>query len=269
MSGRLVGEVAEWLCTPASDGLTVAERAVLLTIAERSNEKNREMWRHRGDTLTLFERICKVTGMDRSGLTKALRRLAAHGVEVRVQIGTTKAGAPVFAHRGTAMRFHLPELPASVQLPERVDEEAPISPVDNPPEDPSSSPHRAEKGWTRRHPNAGKGASQGTQTGRKGGREGTPNTSKDNPSTTDPSSCGSSTYVADVEDTPPAAATPSGENNHRHMGWEPDYIEAREYLLTLADEGQEFMNAAAIRLGPRADVADRVIHAAKLAKAAS
>jgi hypothetical protein len=50
------------------------------------------------------------------------------------------------------------------------------------------------------------------------------------------------------------------------MGWEPDYIEAREYLFTLANEGQEFMDAALLRLGERADVADRVIFAAQLAR---
>lgn len=268
MSGRLVGEVAEWLRTPAAAGLTVAERAVLLTIAERANEKNREMWRHRGDDVTLFERICEVTGMDRSGLTKALRRLAAHDIEVRVQIGKTKSGAPVFAHRGVAMRFALPALPASVSLPERVDEEAPIPPVDNPSNGPRGDPPDAEKGWTAGHPLSGKGGRGGTQTARKGGREGTPNTSKDNPSTTDPSSCGPSPYVAEEEDSPRAAATPPAGSSH-HMGWDPAYKDARALLERLPDLGGTYMAAAREHLGAETPLAELVIYAGRLAKEAS
>lgn len=268
MSGRLVGEVAEWLRTPAANGLTVAERMVLVTIAERANEKNREMWRHRGDDVTLFERICEVTGMDRGGLTKALRRLAAHDVEVRVQIGKTKSGAPVFAYRGVAMRFALPDLPASVALPERVDEEAPITPVDNSSNDPPGAPRGAEKGWTPGHPLAKKGGRGGTQTGGKGGREGTPNTSKDNPSTTDPSSCGSPSSGVAVEAGPPAAATPSGEPKI-HMGYDPIYKEARAVLGRLPDLGGTYMAAARDALGQQTPLAELVIYAGQLAKAAS
>ena len=57
MSGRLVGEVVDWLQTPAADGLTPAEAVILLVIAERAHDKTRDMWRHRIDDHSLYERI--------------------------------------------------------------------------------------------------------------------------------------------------------------------------------------------------------------------
>lgn len=269
MSGRLVGEVAEWLRTPAAGGLTVAERMVLVTIAERANEKTRMMWRHRSDDVSLSERIREVVGVSRQNLTKVFNRLAERGLEVRVQVGTTDAGKPVFAHKGHATDFRLPDLPASVRLPQSDAEMRRKEPVDNPPREPpgpSSEPSQSDaqtRGFD------AKGTPGGVAKGSKATPRGVPHPSKDTPSTTNPSSCGSPTYGVAVEDEPPADATPSGESSHRHMGWEPDYIEAREYLFTLANEGQEFMEAAIVRLGPRADVADRVICAAQLAKEAS
>lgn len=264
MSGRLVGEVAEWLRTPASAGLTLAERMVLLVIAERANERDREMWRHRGDEVTLFERLCQVTRMDRSGLTKVLKKLAARGLEVRVQIGESRSGSPVFAYRGVAMRFCLPELPASVSLPERADERAPF-PVDNPVDDTSEG---REKGCPDGDPFDGKGGRAGTQWTRKGGRAGTPNTSKDNPSTTDPSTCGSPPYVAEEESEPPPAATPSGDSKI-HMGYDPAYRDARAVLERLPDLGGTFMAAAREALGEQTPLIQLVVYAGRLAKEAS
>src|SRR5437879_4337068 len=134
MSGRLVGEVAEWLRTPAAAGLTAAERVVLLVIAERANETTRKVWRHKIDDVSASERIREVAGMSKQNLTKVFNRLAARGLEVRVQVGTTDAGKPVFAHKGHATDFRLPELPASVQLPQRDASGRTKEPVDNPPE---------------------------------------------------------------------------------------------------------------------------------------
>lgn len=269
MSGRLVGEVAEWLRSPAAAKLTMAERLVLVVIAERVKESDPEhkMLRHGSDDITLFERLCEITGMDRSGLTKALKRLSAHGVEVRMQIGTTKAGGPLFAYRGVAMRFRLPTLPASIELPERVDEEAPIKPVDNSPEGSSGAPSDAEKGWTGRDPFGGKGGREGTQNPGKGAREGIPSPSKDSPSKDSPSSCGPSPYGVAVENAPPAAAPPSGEPKI-HMGWEPTYREAVDLLQTLHDLGGRYMAQAEADLPAETRLADRVIYAAQLAKEA-
>lgn len=262
MSGRLVGEVADWLCSPAAAGLTLAERTVLLVIAERAHETTRDMWRHKVDDLSSFERICAATGLGAEALTKVLRKLAARGLEVRVQVGVTRSGAPVFAFRGRSMKFRLPVLPASAALPERVDDDPPF-PVDKPvdchdsggpeaEERADQHPLISEKGRTSIHPFA-----------EKGGRTSTPNPSKDNPSKDNPSSPMDPSSPPDVEDTPPASE--ANDNPTSHMGWDPDYREASAYLLTLAHEGQSFMDAAADQLGAAAPVTDRVIHAARLA----
>lgn len=135
MSGRLVGEVVEWLQTPVAADLTAAERCVLFVVAERANEQTREMWHHRVDECHLVDRIASAVGVSRDGLKKVFQRLARRGLEVRVAISVTKAGKPVFAHEGRSMRFRLPEFPASVSLPQRGDG-GPFSegsdPVDNP-----------------------------------------------------------------------------------------------------------------------------------------
>jgi hypothetical protein len=63
-------------------------------------------------------------------LKKIFQELAARGLEVRVQIRKDgkplfdKAGRPVYACRGHAMDFALPELPAMVQLILPVDKQA-------------------------------------------------------------------------------------------------------------------------------------------------
>lgn len=140
MSGRLVGEVVEWLQTPAAAGLTPAERCVLLVIAERANPETREMWRHRGDDQNLNDRIALAVGVKVKNIGEVFGKLAARGLEVRVMIGQGKDGRPVFAARGRPARFVLPDLPASVALPERESsgsdrtfpvDNSPVGPVDN------------------------------------------------------------------------------------------------------------------------------------------
>lgn len=266
MSGRLVGEVAEWLRTPAATGLGPAERAVLLVIAERAKDENRKMLRHRGDDVTLFDRIREVTGLSASGLSKALRRLAAHDLEVRIKIGTGPSGTPVFAYRGMAVGFHLPALPASVRLPEWPPSEATI-PVDNPADTDAPEPKKARPTG---RPSSGKPAPQGGHTGGKPAPQGGPSPSKDNPSNTSPSPGGSSPYGADVENTPPAGATPSGESgSHRYTGYEPTYREASRLLQTYPDLGGRFMAQAETDLPAGTSLAYRVIYAAELARDAA
>ncbi|MEV4059701.1 hypothetical protein [Nonomuraea dietziae] len=133
MSGKLVGEVVEWLLTPAADGLTTAERAALLVIAERAHEQTREMWRHRSDTISLYDRIAIAIGTP-AGMKKVFRRLAERGLEIRVPIGQGRDGRPVFAANGRPMRFRLPALSETSFLPDldiRGDERPPFTPVDN------------------------------------------------------------------------------------------------------------------------------------------
>ncbi|QFY09612.1 hypothetical protein GBF35_25800 [Nonomuraea phyllanthi] len=117
MAESLVGEVCAWLDTPAAQGMTTAERLTLLIIAERSNKKTRQMWAYKGDGKTLTDVIAARVGVEADSLTKVFRRLAARGLEVRVPIGVNGKGQPVFAVRGRASDYVLPELPASVELP--------------------------------------------------------------------------------------------------------------------------------------------------------
>lgn len=117
MSGKLVGEVVDWLRTPAAAGLTPNERFVLMLIAERAHDKTRDMWRHKADTETLAERMAACIGITPGALGDILARLAGRGLEARVPLAVDKKGRVVFATRGRATRFRLPELPASVSLP--------------------------------------------------------------------------------------------------------------------------------------------------------
>jgi len=74
--------------------------------------------------------------------------------------------------------------------------------------------------------------------------------------------------VAEEEDTPPATATPPGDQKI-HMGYEPTYKEARAALERLPDLGGAYMAAARAALGSETPLATLVIHAGQLAKAAS
>lgn len=278
MSGRLVGEVVGWLRTPAARALTVSERTVLLVIAERAHETTREMWGYKLDGVTQFEFLCEVLGIAPSGLTEILKKLASREIdgrkgalEVRVELGKTKAGKPVFAYRGRAMKFRLPELPASVALPESLGPDRPIppaepvdnavdEPVDNTPRESPEPPERVGEN----RPNEPKGSAGAEAYPGKGRSQPTPNPYRQAPYKDHPYSPRSSPYVAEEEDTTPAAATPPATTTH-HMGWDPTYTEARDYLFTLTNEGQEFMDAAEQELGPDAPVAMRIIRAAQAA----
>lgn len=250
MSGRLVGEVVGWLQTEPAAGLTLAERTILLIVAERSHETTREMWRHRIDDVTLYERIRAATGLGKDGLTKAFGRLAARDLEVRVPIGEGDDGRPVYARRGVAMKFRLPELPAVVALPEPVDN-PPAAPVDNPPDNsdsPDTDPGYEPKGRTHVRPN------------RPIGRTGVhPYPSKEHPSTTDPSTSVLS-LPPDVEG---SRARPRDVDNHK-IGF--DYGSACAYLLTLPGHVQATATtAAAAELGDGALPQDLRIRAAEIA----
>ncbi|MFI6909693.1 hypothetical protein ACIBKY_51120 [Nonomuraea sp. NPDC050394] len=123
MAESLVGEVAAWLESPAANPLTGAERLVLMLIAERSHKVTRRMLWHRGDRrddgskITLTETLQARAGLGERGLSDVLQRLARRGLEVRVAVGEDRRGRPVFARRGHAVDYRVPELPASVRLP--------------------------------------------------------------------------------------------------------------------------------------------------------
>lgn len=117
MSARLIGDLIEWRRTPKGSELTQAEFIVLAAIADRVlDEKTRLMRRFKGDDCDLHERICQVAGLNSASLKKVLQKLAARGLDVRVEIGKDAIGRPLYACKGRAMSFQFPELPASVTL---------------------------------------------------------------------------------------------------------------------------------------------------------
>ncbi|MEW1846247.1 hypothetical protein AB0392_50535 [Nonomuraea angiospora] len=125
MSARLFGEVAAWLESPAADGMTQSERLVLLLIAERAKDTTRRMLSFRtdrrddGTKITLTELLQARAGLTPRGLADTVQRLSKRGLEVRVPVGKDKNGVIMFARRGHATDYILPDLPASVSLPER------------------------------------------------------------------------------------------------------------------------------------------------------
>lgn len=262
MSGRLVGEVVDWLRTPVAADLTPNERFVLMLIAERAHEKTREMWRHKIDDETLAERIAGSIGVTQKALGDVLARLGARGLEVRVPIGTDKKGRTVFATRGKATAFRLPELPASMALPtgkwSGQDRTIPESePVDNPPpEPPEDTPEDEEwSGVDRTIPPNGPdrtgpyGANGPDRTG--------PYPYKDLPSKDDPSSPVVPSSVAAVEDAPPPAEI--FEDQKFDQG---EYRRAQEHLLSLPDFGASLIDRIAAA-HPKARREVCVIHAAR------
>ena len=253
MSGRLVGEVVDWLQTPPAEGLTMAERMVLLVIAERAHEKTREMWRHRIDDRSLYERIRAAAGLSDRGLSAALKRLRERGLEVCVPIGTDRRGRPLYAARGRSMRFRLPPLPAAVTLPEPV-ENTPADPVDNP----AQTGPPGEKGRTLVRPNARKVAPSCDQTARKVAPGCAPNPSSTYPSKEHPST-GLRSLGAELEVATTAARDPT--NDLDQVG---DYEQATRALQRLPDLGAALITQARTQ-HPDADLRQLVIHAAHLA----
>ena len=253
MSGRLVGEVIDWLQTPPAEGLTMAEAAVLMVIAERAHDKTREMWRHRIDDRSLYERIKAVTRQSDAGLTKTLQRLAARGLECRVPIATGKDGRPVYAARGKSMRFRLPELPAAVTLPEPVDDDP--SPVDNPPAEPVDNPPADTQRVDTRPGFPRKGGRTSALSGGKGGRTSTPNPSSTYPSKEHPST-GLRSLGAEVEVATGGARDPTSDADQAG-----EYAAAHRALARLPDLGAALIEQSRADL-PSADYRALVIHAA-------
>jgi hypothetical protein len=99
--------------------LSETEFIVLFTIADRVLDgRARIMRRFKGDDCELYDRICQVAGVERSGLKDVLARLAARGLDVRVVYKHDRNGRPIYACKGHAMDFRFPDLPASVRLAE-------------------------------------------------------------------------------------------------------------------------------------------------------
>ena len=260
-----MGEVVGWLRTPAADELTPNERFVLVLIAERAHQKTRDMWRHKSDDETLAERMAGCLGITQKALGDILARLAGRGLEVRVPLGVDKKGRVMFATRGRATQFRLPELPASVSLPtgEWSGEDRTITepePVDNPSREPVENDSRDEEWSGEDRTIDGNGPARTGPFGANGPARTGPYPSKDIPSTTNPSDPLDPSPVADVEDGPALSATDE-EQKFDH----DEYRMAQEQLLDRPDLGLPLIaRAEADHPGARHEI--HLILAARLAR---
>lgn len=109
MSGKLVGRVLD----NAPRDLTQSERLVLAVLAEQARDQTRRCWP--GMAL-----LVRRTGLEPDSLRKVFQRLAARGLEVRVQ--AEKDGAPIFDRRGRPV-FAFDGKQTNYLLPEHLDVE--------------------------------------------------------------------------------------------------------------------------------------------------
>jgi hypothetical protein len=83
--------------------LTLAERNVLLELADCANDKTRLAYPG-------MEELVRMTDLPQTTVSKCLQRLAGKGIELRVAVGVDKNGRPVFAARGHQTTYRIPDL---------------------------------------------------------------------------------------------------------------------------------------------------------------
>lgn len=272
MSARLIGELANWLTSPAAEGLTPAERCVLFVVAERAHERSRIMLRHRGDAEQLVDRIALATGQARdSTLKRTFRSLAKRGLDVRIPVAQGKDGRPVFACEGHSMRFRLPEFPASVAIPE-----APADPVDNPADpvdepvdnSPEGAPDDDQRGADSTRLSAGgvrNRPASGDERGTKSTRP-TPSTYTSGPSTSSSPSCQTSSVAQEAGTLGDRDDGPTNQDQHLAKTYVLDLRSAVALILQLPPAAQSAVTEqAAKELGPDAGIEALRIRAAEIA----
>lgn len=125
--------------------LSQAELVVALMIADDANEHTRRSW-------IALELLCARARLKPTGVRGALQRLAARGLEFRVIHGYGKDGRPVFAAKGHAVDYLVPDMLKGDTLTSPY-------PVDNPPKgDTTVSPsdrQRRHENEQRRHDGVG------------------------------------------------------------------------------------------------------------------
>jgi hypothetical protein len=243
VSGKLVGEVVQWLLTPAGADLSQAERVVLFTVAERSNPETREMWRHKADRESLYERIRRVTGMEEKSLGNVFGRLAKRGLDVRVPTGVNKRGQPTFANCGHSTRFRLPVFTIEEGTPKpessieewTFDEEETAEAADPPVDNYVPEPVKVHQPMDL---NDGCSIDEWTFTPERSINGWTVYPSKNNPSKTDPSSVLSvgelTVRTARAADTPPANHSRSPDDQARRIiNANPRYAAAPAWVRRL------------------------------------
>ena len=126
--------------------LSQAELTVALMIADDANDHSRRSW-------IPLPLLCQRTRLSPTGVRGALQRLAARGLEFRVIHGYGKDGRAVFAAKGHAVDYEIPDLLKG-------DTVTSPKPVDNPAEgDTVTSPSLSQ----RRHGRAPKATANGSK----------------------------------------------------------------------------------------------------------
>lgn len=169
MGVRLLVTVVDRL--PAE--LDAASRLVLVLLAEKANDQTGRVIAGRQDrgacdacgaapgvcgpvaccsscthpSETPRDTLRRRSGLGEAGLTKALRRLADHGLEVRTPLAIDARGRPVFAVRGRSCDFQIP-----AALRERVDQSPGIGKVGPESSLPGTTVHPSERGWVDHSP---------------------------------------------------------------------------------------------------------------------
>ena len=128
----------------APNDWTHAELVVALMIADDANEDTRRSW-------IANPLLCQRARVTERGLRGALQRLGAAGYEFRVAHGYDKNGNPVYAARGHAVDYAVPDMikGGTVVPPKPVDNHAPGPPKGGtvvPPNDPKGGTRRSEGG---------------------------------------------------------------------------------------------------------------------------
>ncbi|MGW9637468.1 hypothetical protein [Nocardiopsis alba] len=90
--------------------IDAAARLVLAVIADDANEKTRRSYLG-------MDLLSHRTGLLPDSASKALRRLAKAGFEIRVPVGTDKNGKPVFAMKGHRTVYLIPVFPERFMAP--------------------------------------------------------------------------------------------------------------------------------------------------------
>lgn len=116
---RLRREVRAYLTDPRSfvDGKPVQslERVIALEIASEADEETRSCRRYdsrlrRWIPTVTVELLMEWTGKSEAVISERLRRLNAHGLELRRVLKKDKNDDPVYAHKGRATEFYVPPL---------------------------------------------------------------------------------------------------------------------------------------------------------------
>lgn len=119
MGHGLRREVRAYLSDPRSfvdgKGVQDLERLIALEIASEADEDTRNCRRYdkrlrRVVPTVTVELLMEWTGKSESVISERLRRLSAHGLEMRRVLKKDKNDDPVYAYKGRATEFYVPPL---------------------------------------------------------------------------------------------------------------------------------------------------------------